>query len=312
MKKVFDIRFVCRRTFRLACCLVLFSSLVASCAVVTETYINTEVMDKNSYCLETEGKDVAFFGVYESEDSVLVSKIIQHTANFYEKERGLDSGSVKAYTIPFDEFKGFSDTLYMESLMVESASELMVFITDLNLFQYKIDPNFTGTNNTIVVDLPYALTVSCYDGIRDTLLHNKRVNDLITASTKTANIPVGALAREIGKRTVSQVAGKWVEVTWPLMWYPDDPMWIQIVKTAREFKFQEAIKEWMKYYAEPENHSEKAKEKCACAAHNIAVCCELSGERELAKEWAKYAVAMCPTLDAAKRLVRRLTYLEKN
>ena len=105
--------------------------------------------------------------------------------------------------------------------------------------------------------------------------------------------------------------GNWVEVTWPLIWYPDEKMWGELIKKVRDFKFKEAIDGWMKYYSEPANGSEKAKEMCACAAHNIAVCCELSGERELAKEWAKYAVAMYPSLDAAKRLVRRLNYLDE-
>ena len=298
--------------FTLVCLIVLFGWITAGCAVVQETYINTEVMNKNSYYLEPGGKNVAFFGVYEAEDSVLVSRLIQSSANIFEKERGLDSGSVSAFTVTAEDFPGFSDTLYLESLMVESASEIMVFVTDLKLFSYSQNPNGLTNGDGIVIDLPYAVTVSCYDGLKDTLLYQKRMNDVLTARTKTANIPAEILGRELARRVSTQVSGKWEGRTWPLMWYPDDPLWVQTIGKAKAFKFQEAIKEWMKYYAEPENKSEKAREKCACAAHNIAVCCELSGERELAKEWAKYAVAMYPSLDAAKRLVRRLNYLDEN
>ena len=303
MKKIF-----CLTGFAV---LALCGWMAAGCAVVQETYVRTEVMDKESYCLDTEGEnEVAFFGVYGKEDSTLVSKIVQNMAETFEAEKGLAAGTVYAYTIPDEEFKGFSDTLYMESLMVESASRFMVFLTELNLMQYKVDPNMSSSNS-LIIDLPYAVTVSCYDGMKDTLLHKKRMREIITASTKSVAIPASAIAREIGKRSLRQVMGNWVEVTWPLMWYPDEKMWGELIKKVRDFKFKEAIDGWMKYYSEPANGSEKAKEMCACAAHNIAVCCELSGERELAKEWAKYAVAMYPSLDAAKRLVRRLNYLDE-
>lgn len=289
----------------LCCC------MAASCAVVQETYVRTDVMDKNSYYLDTKGNnDVAFFGVYGSEDSTLVAKIVQSMAESFETERGLAAGTVYAYTIPSEEFKGFSDTLYMESLMVESASRLMVFVYDLKLFSYSPNPNGYNNSEGMVIDLPYAVTVSCYNGMTDTLFHQKRMNDVLTARTKTTNIPAELLGKELAERISTQVSGRWIEVSWPLMWYPDDPMWSELIKKVRDFKFKEAIDGWIKYYAEPDNGSEKAKEKCACAAHNIAVCCELSGERELAKEWANYAVTVYPKLDAAKRLVRRLRFLD--
>ncbi|MBR3303396.1 MAG: hypothetical protein IKI67_04345 [Bacteroidales bacterium] len=257
-------------------------------------YFDVEVLKEGSFNLDPEGREVSVFAVSpkEAQDSALISAAAKGLATKYETSQVLEPESVAIYSIPQSEFPGFVNSKgrqpeYYESLMMGSASQLLIFLSNLQF-------SHLGVKGERYMTIPYTVKMDVYDAIKDSLLLSKQFRDTLHAAfltgsnTSQKTIYDAAMkslpdfATKIGEVAANELSTKWETEEWMLIYAPNGA-WEKGVRYAENFNWEEAVQTWL-----PLAESQDAKE-ASYAAFNIAVGCQMLGETDLALEWIRYA-----------------------
>ena len=278
--------------------LALAALMLTGCATPQLMPFNVDVLQPNTFTLDVEETPAAFVATYSDDklDSAEVATVALAAARKVEEANALEEGEVGAFTIPASEFKGTSDKEYLEQLMMATGSGLLAIISDIDFGQGTVSrtySSFYGTETIAVIPAKANLTI--YDAISDTTLFNSPLSDSIkfripdeyAYSKQSIQEYVdkcdSLIFAAFGNHLASKVCENWIEEEWMLIDYPQESSWHKAYEHAMDFKWEDAIKEWM-----PMTEDQNS-EKASFAAFNIAVACQMLGNTDLAESWISYA-----------------------
>ncbi len=272
--------------------------MLTGCATPQVMLFNVDVLQPSAFTLNVEESSAAFVGTYsdDRQDSSEVATIALAAARKVEEANALEEGAVGAFTIPASEFKGTADKEYLEQLMLATGSGILAIISDIDFGQGTISRTYSsylGAGTLAVIPAKAHLTV--YDAISDTTLFSSTVHDSIkfmipsqySYSRQSVQEYVDGndslIFAVFGNLLASKVCENWTQEEWMLIDYPQESAWHTAYKHAMDFKWEDAIKEWM-----PMTEDQNS-EKASFAAFNIAVACQMLGNTDLAENWITYA-----------------------
>ena len=288
-------------------CLYLALLMLVGCAP-SARYFNVDVKNCEYVDLPLDGKKVAVFSIasQNKSDSIRSGKVALGVAEKIEEDRGLKGGEVAVYSIPKIEFRGFPsgfnkdiesvDTTYLNSLMLNSGAQILLFVDNLRFGQYSLQRGATSAeyDNANVI-IPYFVDFNIYDSFVDSLLFKIEMKDsvymqMVSNSAMDGNVGgviagyLPEISKKIGTKLGSYLSAQWETQERMLVSFDDDASWEAPVLLAQDFKWQDAITAWMKL-AESDNIK-----KSAYAAYNIAVGCEMLEQYDLARQWLEFSL----------------------
>ena len=288
-------------------CFLFVLMMLVGCAP-SARYFNVDVKNGEYVDLPLEGKKVAVFSIttQSKADSIRCGKVALGVAEKIEEDRGMLSGEIPVYSVPKIEFRGFPsgfnneiksvDTTYLNSLMLNSGAQVLLFVDNLRFGQYSVKRGVTSNeyDNANVV-IPYFVDFNAYDSFADSLLLKIEMKDsvymqLVSGSAMDGNVGgviagyLPEIAKKIGAKLGSYLSVQWETQERMLITFEGDSSWESAVLMAQDFKWQDAINAWMKL-AESDNVK-----KSAYAAYNIAVGCEMLEQFDLARQWLEFSL----------------------
>ncbi len=271
--------------------LVLFFS---RCATPQAVYFDVDIADTASYNLSPQGANVTIFTIVPRDSLLHNYEIISKAmAVQYETDQALDEEFIDVYFVPHNEYD-INNTEYLNQLGSNSNSDLLIMLRDL-----KYGTPYSKTESGDYYDwvlkiFPFSATISIYDTRVNKVIKNISVENEVKlafedyyqyrANSASYTISSEKVNVTIGKLLAGYLSTKWETKEIMLVNYPSDKEWEKGVKQASAFEFEEAIRTWMPYTGD-----KKDVEKQAFAAYNIAVACQMIGDKQLALEWLKFS-----------------------
>lgn len=285
--------------------IMLLGLFISSCSTPQALYLNVEKPDTSSFNLDPSGMNVSIITVPDNtKDSTFFIDISKNVAAIYENEQTLEVESVGVYSIPQKEYSSIDENEYLHALAEKTNSQIFIILSDFKLINISMKHNEIDDGNLILILLDYQVT-SKIASISSLISPKKEViKETITFAVspnqhpnifrnrallqeeviKIINDNYEEICQAMGEQIASHFSTKWHEHEFLLIDYSDDYNWHNASKLAISFDFDEAIKAWMPYCND--NNSQKA----SYAAYNIAVCCNMLGKNDLAKEWIVYSL----------------------
>ena len=283
--------------------------MAVSCATPQVMRFNVDVLQPVKFNLDVEDQSTAIIATYstETQDSIAIAGVALGAARFLETENALEDGDVGAFIIPQEEYKGTQDKDYMEGLMMETGRSCLVILSNISFGNGTIirKHNPWGEINTSVI-IPSRAFMDVYDAISDTTLFSTIATDSIQIdipyefASSQQDIQMYMDSTEslvftrFGAAAVQNICPYWKTEIWNLFDYPTISSWHKAYMNARNFRWQEAITNWMPFT------EEKDAKKASLAAFNIAVACQIMGENELAASWISFCRGKLDFKEAAQ------------
>lgn len=255
---------------------------------------DVDVYDNGSFNLDPEIGRISVFAVTPDTrfDSTAITSAASALAAGYESAQNLEESTVATYSIPAAEFTSLRDTAYIESLMTDSGSRVMIFMKDLRFGETAVSRDIFG--ETTDAELPFRVELVVFDAVRDSVLfyYNRPDTAYIYVN---ADLPkpeidkaiirkIDAVSSDIGKGLARNLSTLWKTESWMIIDYPDEDIWHGATLDAGNFRWKDAIEKWLPY---TENENLK---KASYASFNIAVACEMLDNTALAKQWLNYSI----------------------
>ena len=172
-------------------CFLFVLMMLVGCAP-SARYFNVDVKNGEYVELPLDGKKVAVFSIttQSKADSIRCGKVALGVAEKIEEDRGMVSGTIPVYSVPKIEFRGFPskfndeikcvDTTYLNSLMLNSGAQILLFVDNLRFGQYSVKRGVTASeyDNANVV-IPYFVDFNAYDAFADSLLYRVEMRDSV-------------------------------------------------------------------------------------------------------------------------------------
>lgn len=247
--------------------------------------------------VEFSKKSIAVFSTIGNlEDSIVNIQISKALSESLEKRLSLRKGSVPVYNhFPEDSARYTSD--YIRELSLLADSDLLFILNGVWANEPVILQNSNGDER---FGQTYAIMtvnteIVVYDGItakelasvvsKDTLVISRFVSRNDLRKSVLLSLFYQSLvdsAGEIGESVADNFFEKWEPIE-RYIYYFNNSDWQNALAFAQSFRWSEAAKIWM------EKSSSEDALVAACAAYNMALVCEVSGEKALAAEWLNFA-----------------------
>lgn len=167
---------------------------------------------------------------------------------------------------------------------------------------------------TTFFNVPVNISLKVYDNILDNYVYGKELRDTMQLEFPSGNLTMEEIvdltgqslpkiAYRLGESVAADLSPQWIEESHLLVTYEDSKEWMKACHLADEYKLKEAIDALM-----PLTESNNPR-KVSFAAYNIAVLCNILGQKELAIKWVTLSMERFKFKEAAS-LYKDLT--EKN
>lgn len=264
------------------------------CATPEAVYMDVDVADTSSFNLDPSGENVTIFTVVENDSLMLNYETISNAmASQYETDQALEEEVVDVYLIPANEFN-LKDNAYLNQLGENSNSTILIFLHNFKYGKPTMLVGYEDYANLVYKHFPFKASITVFDTKKNLVIKDTTVDDHLDLAFNTYSsyskegssytVNSEKINKAIGVRLAGYLSTNWLSKEIMLVNYPSDSNWEKGVKLASEFKFDEAIKIWMPYV----NKGDDA-EMQAFAAYNIAVACQMLGNKDLAMEWVVYS-----------------------
>lgn len=280
---------------------IIAAMMFAACAPQA-AFFQVDVRDMQGRDLDISGKQAAVFSLVGNggADSIRGGNAALALAKKLGQDRGLEN-PLPVFSLPLLDFAGFGasgyDKDYLHELMLTTGADLQIFVNSLKFGHYDVQDTggYIGEYGERIVVLPYSVEMDIYDALNDTLLVQQAAEDtvymavLAQASRKDYGPLVAAklpdVCRMVGESLGSTLTRQWNRQERMLVNYEGNEKWERPLAMALDFKWKEAVELWMPLVSDPNSR------KASYAAYNIAVACDMLGQKKLAADWAAFSVS---------------------
>jgi len=257
--------------------------------------------------LEIIGKQMAvFIPEYDSilvTDSTLTRMFAESFAEQLAAVAGQPKGSVPLFSHKPDSLNpGFAQLpAYAQQLAVETESDLLFLVDSVSIGKFDaldVAGSAEGYKRQLLY-VPFRGRVRVYDASKIEYTRNFPVCDTVawelwvSKSRETLAIPTSAFedlknaSLYIGKGLAEAFSDQWETQDRVIFTY-EHPKWRQALEYADVFEWEKARDIWMELLNSQDPRS------ISCAAFNLAVSCEMTGNIDLAVKWLDYASKAYP------------------
>lgn len=279
----------------------LFAALMFAACAPQAAFFQVDVRDMQGRDLDISGKQTAVFSLVgnNAADSLRGGNAALALAGKLEQDRGLEN-PLPVFSLPLLDFAGFGeagyDKEYLKELMLSTGADLQIFVNTIKFGFYEVQETggYIGEYGERLVMLPYSVDMHIYDALNDTLLvqHSSRDTVYMAVLAQANRKEYGALVADklpevckvVGESLGSTLTRQWSRQERMLVNYEGNEKWEKPLALALDFKWKEAVELWMPLASDPNSR------KASYAAYNIAVACDMLGQKMLAGEWAAYSV----------------------
>jgi len=275
---------------------------LASCAPAAYL-MDLEMRYPSESGFDIYGKSVAV--VYLESGQKSDTAFTYHVADGFAKKLEEDfyngEPEVKLFKLP-KHFGNYADKDTLVNLVMDTNNDV-VFLIDT--------PAFTGASedkSTSSYRVPFTLGLYGYDSmnkadsvykyIGKSAFYGGKVGDKesVWDSSKDA-------AYMVGYNAAAKFSPAWKNESYPLLYFANET-WYQPLMEALDFKWEEAREKWMAL-AKTKNPVKRS-----CAAFNVATCCYMLGQYDLALEWLNQSDeddVLSVSKDLRKRITQRMS-----
>jgi hypothetical protein len=266
------------------------------------TLVQMEKKVAPDYPLEMAGKSIAVFStINDRDDSTINVQVSKAVAKSFETRLSLPEGSIPVYN-HFPSDSAAFDPDYIRALSLQSGADLLIMLKSVWAEEPVINQGVKSQSSLgpHYVMLPLRCEISAYDGItaeefasftkKDSLVLIEVLsrNDLRRARLMT--LLYQALIDSSGE-IGDNIAGEFFETWQPVeryLYFFSNQEWIFALESAKKFRWRDASEIWMRKAGSSDLLTS------ACAAFNMALVCEISGDKQLALEWLKFSEGRYP------------------
>ena len=137
---------------------------------------------------------------------------------------------------------------------------------------------------------PVNINLKVYDNILNNYVYGKEVKDTMQLELLSSGLTreqivemtessLPQIAYRLGESVAAELTPQWIEESHLLVTYEDSKDWMKACRLAEEYKLKEAIDAFMPF---TESNNPR---RVSFAAYNIAVLCNILGQKELALKW---------------------------
>lgn len=279
----------------------LFAALMFAACAPQAAFFQVDVRDMQGRDLDISGKQTAVFSLVgnNAADSLRGGNAALALAGKLEQDRGLEN-PLPVFSLPLLDFAGFGeagyDKEYLKELMLSTGADLQIFVNTIKFGFYEVQETggYIGEYGEKLVMLPYSVDMHIYDAMNDTLLVQQAVKDtvymaVLAQATRKEYGPLVAaklpdVCKVVGESLGSTLTRQWSRQERMLVNYEGNEKWEKPLALALDFKWKEAVELWMPLASDPNSR------KASYASYNVAVACDMLGQKKLAGEWAAYSV----------------------
>lgn len=153
----------------------------------------------------------------------------------------------------------------------------------------------TPEYSTTFFYVPVNICLKVYDNILDNYVYGKELKDTMQLELLSSNLTreqivdmtgmsLGQIAYRLGESVAADLSPQWIEESHLLVTYEDSKEWMKACHLADEYRLKEAIDAFMPF---TESNNPR---KVSFAAYDIAVLCNIIGEKDLALKWVKLSM----------------------
>lgn len=274
--------------------------LLVACAPQA-SIMQVEVKNTPGEHIAVDNKQIAVFAIAGAGhgDSLRIERAATTLAEKFEQDRGC-TDPLPVFLLSELDFgkmdSGFYDKEVLRTLMYNSGADMQIFLHSLKFGNYNVRSisDYLSDYGHKMVDIPYSACVDVYDAIADSLVYKATVRDSIYMSV-VSEVSIKDYTALVNQKLpeISAIAGETIATLLSEQWhtqermfvnFPGDSKWERGIRLANDFKWKEAIGQWMPLVKDPNSR------KASYAAYNIAIACEMMGHYPLALQWAEFSV----------------------
>ena len=294
--------------------IILITGLLLTACGPNIALLKVDVKQPAAYPVHFTDKQIAIFNILDDSvlspeteaqfqlDSLLVNQFSEGFRYKLEASLSLPPESIAIYNLYYNEgLRGnLSDTVYLQQLALETGANSLVLVDSLRFG----DAFFLNAKGRASMGLSSYITsyaaVACQKVLRvfdvdknkfvayfpgkDTVywefLHKTEVRDASQLLLQQQDYYYCLAARDIGEDYAQGMQAQWQTQERVLFYYAHNGKWRDATEEAFLFNWEKARQIWMGMAGK------KAGNKAsAYAAYNVAVCCEMMGQHDMAKEW---------------------------
>lgn len=271
--------------------------------------MNVEMRYPSSSGMSIDGKSVAV--VYLNEDSVKDSVFNESLANGFasaiEKNYFHGAEAVSLYKMPKVSGGVYSDADTLINLVVDTGCDIVFLFDAPDFGNVQVKELMTsGSGSYYPVSVPVSIKLYGFDSLSGsdsvrvwsgTRMLSANMESSLGRQSAADNVwsRIASPAESLGEVSARTFAPVWKEETFTFLYYETPEIWQTAAQKAFEYKWNEAIADWMKLL-DTNNALRRS-----CAEYNIATACFLMGDNDLALKWLKrsdedYPISLSSTL----------------
>lgn len=299
---------IMKRSLSLAILAIAVTAALQSCDPQAFS-MNVEMRYPSSSGMVIDGKSVAvvYLNADPDRDSVFNESLANGFASAIEKNYFNGAEAVNLYKMPKCEGGVYSSPDTLINLVVDTGCDI-VFLFDAPDFgnvQVK-EMTASQSGSYYPASVPVSIKLYGFDSLSGTdsvrvwtgsRMLNANMDAIYGRQAAADSVwtkltyPAENLG-EVSARTFSPV---WKEETYTFLYYEAPDLWLTAAQKAYDYKWREAIEDWMKLLDTNNNL------RRSCAEFNIAAACFLMGDNELALKWLDssdedYPISLSSTL----------------
>ena len=298
--------------------------LAGACSPQSFT-MNIEMRYPSKSGLDLAGKSIAVvcLGNGSAADSTFSEGLVQGFAERLEKEYFGGEQGVSTYKI-IGSGDDYSSRDSLVNLVVDSGDDVVFLFGTPEFGELGLGDNKRSTAvhstpdsaYTCVSSLPFTVKLWAYDSMdKDDKVYSFTGSNAIKPeifNDGTLTYPqakekvwssVRPLAEKIGLLSCSRFLNTWKTESYSIIYYDNgNDAWIDGAVAASEYRWTDAMKEWMKLL------STKNMQKRSCAEYNLGLGCFMMGQLDLALKWLDASDKDCPvslSSELRKRILAR-------
>lgn len=282
--------------------------------------IHVEMRYPSKAGVELVGKSVAV--VYLENHDKTASEFNGYMADGFayalEEEYGTGEGSVAVYSMKPSAGANYATKDSLFNLLMETGSDIVFLLDTISLGQMTVDgatrvasPTSPDSSYVSVANMPFTMKMYSLDAMdkservknyggsskaQPVVYSNGR--DTATEQFRKAMAALPSAAWEVGHEISDSFKSQWKHEQYSLTYF-DNERWYSALDKAEQYDWKGAMDIWIGLLDTNDLM------KRSCAEYNIAVCCYMLGDYELAAEWLDLSDAdnLLPLSDALRKRI---------
>ena len=279
---------------------LLFAACVAVSCGPSRHAVHVEMRYPSKSGIDLAGKIVSVVYLENDDDNATAFNggMAEGFAHALEQDYGTGEGSVGIYRMRAQDGGNYASRDSLLNLLIDTDADVVFLFDTLKLGTMTVGgatrvaaPSSSETAYLSRGSMPFTLSLHCFDGMDETEeVHTftgssvarpdvySNGNESSTEIIRRAFAALGDEGFESGKVVADSFESQWKHEQYSLVYFGNEK-WYKPLDKAEQYDWKGAMELWFPLLSTDDLM------KRSCAEYNIAVCCYMLGDYQLASEW---------------------------